>query len=351
MENEVKELKALATPPADVAPCLSAVMMAKDIATIRAKAEDYMQRYNDEHKVGKLELFSIDYALEHMCRISRIITQDRGSALLVGVGGSGKKSLTRLASCIAGSFTFQLSGVKLLSDKVNNGLLKLGQAEKDVARMKIELAEKEIVLAVAQKNSQALLQEIAISTARAEKTKKEAQVVKDSAHATASKIGKERADVEEDLKLAKPALLEAEDALKAITAKDIQGLKALKTPPDVIKVVFDGVLILKRRPNLGKWQETEIKGFKICLRTYTESKKMSWLTNVRNCKVETTFTSKGGPKGRMNVVAPTGTAMLMGAPLGGQANSNTTRGNNRLVQHKQRANKMNSLPLSEDVRY
>jgi dynein heavy chain, axonemal len=166
------------------------------------------------------------------------------------------------------------SGVKVLADKVNNGLLKLGQAEKDVAKMKIELAEKEIILAEAQKKSAALLQEITVSTARAEKTKKEVQVVKDSAQATASKIGKEKADVEEDLKLAKPALIEAEDALKAITAKDIQGLKALKTPPDVIKVVFDGVLILKRRANLGKWQETEIKGFKVCLSTYTESTKM-----------------------------------------------------------------------------
>ena len=76
--------------------------MAKDIGAIRAKSEEFMQRYNDEHKVGKLELVLFDYALEHMCRISRIITQDRSSALLVGVGGSGKQSLCRLASFIGG---------------------------------------------------------------------------------------------------------------------------------------------------------------------------------------------------------------------------------------------------------
>ena len=67
-----------------------------------------MTLYNEKNPSKQLGLVIFDDACKHLLRIARIINTPRGSALLVGVGGSGKQSLTRLASSICKQIYYQI---------------------------------------------------------------------------------------------------------------------------------------------------------------------------------------------------------------------------------------------------
>lgn len=68
---------------------------------------DAMDSYNEINAAMNLVLF--EDAMTHICRINRILENPRGNALLIGVGGSGKQSLSRLAAYISSLEVFQIT--------------------------------------------------------------------------------------------------------------------------------------------------------------------------------------------------------------------------------------------------
>lgn len=60
--------------------------------------EDKMLDYNFSFTSSQMSLIFFEDAIDHICRIARILNQPRGNAMLIGVSGSGKQSLTRLAA-------------------------------------------------------------------------------------------------------------------------------------------------------------------------------------------------------------------------------------------------------------
>jgi dynein heavy chain len=68
-----------------------------DMVDARKALEQQVDAYNDTVRSGRLDLVIFKYVIEHVSRIGRILRQPFGHALLVGVGGSGRTSCTKLA--------------------------------------------------------------------------------------------------------------------------------------------------------------------------------------------------------------------------------------------------------------
>ena len=85
--------------------------------------------YNESNSIMDLVLFQA--ALLHVSRIARIIANPAGNAMLIGVGGSGKQSLSKLATYIIGYELRQISvsgryGVEDLKEDLKEMYLRAG---------------------------------------------------------------------------------------------------------------------------------------------------------------------------------------------------------------------------------
>ena len=170
-------------------------------------------------------------------------------------------------------YASRLAAAREQEASVRSGLAKMAQAKVDVAEMRTELSAKEKKLVAAGEAAELLLADISASTAAAEREKAAVQSIVESVTAQAEAIAVVKDGAARDLAAAKPALDAALAALSSITPKDIGALKALKNPPDVIKRIFDCVLLL-RRFSLAKVSWQVVKGSAVICGDYEAAVRM-----------------------------------------------------------------------------
>ena len=108
-----------------------------DMKRVVQLLDDALEDYNLTNPTQMKLVFFRD-AVEHITRIKRILRQPRGNAMLVGVGGSGKQSLTRMACHMSGIrlFTIELVrgyGLNEFREDLKKIMLATGVAGKPLA--------------------------------------------------------------------------------------------------------------------------------------------------------------------------------------------------------------------------
>jgi dynein heavy chain, axonemal len=95
----------------------AAYLPIKGMDHLKGVLEAKLEEYNET--VASMNLVLFDAAMEHISRIARIISLPVGSALLVGVGGSGKQSLAKLSAFL---LTYDVVRIVVTSNYNTNDL-------------------------------------------------------------------------------------------------------------------------------------------------------------------------------------------------------------------------------------
>ena len=87
----------------------------RSLSDMHLRVTSMLKKYNIDYPSRQLNIVLFDDALKHVLRIARCLGMSRGSMLLMGTEGTGKQSLTRLASYCMGFSTIEVPTNKTYS--------------------------------------------------------------------------------------------------------------------------------------------------------------------------------------------------------------------------------------------
>lgn len=103
-----------------------------DTEVLIPRLDEKLMLYNNGDNGAEMNLVFFADCIQHLGRINRILMQQRGNAMLVGVGGSGRRSMARLAGFLREMATFSIEITKSYREKefhedIKKLLIKCGQ--------------------------------------------------------------------------------------------------------------------------------------------------------------------------------------------------------------------------------
>ncbi|KAG7377648.1 hypothetical protein PHYPSEUDO_011184 [Phytophthora pseudosyringae] len=138
--------------------------------------------------------------------------------------------------------------VMTMKQRYDNGLTKLMETAEQVEKMQVELEALQPLLKVATIETDALLETISREQKEANATKDVVGAEEKLCNAQAAEANGIKESCEAELAEAIPALENAVKALQTLTKGDITEIKAMKKPPDGVKLVMEAVCIMMRVP-------------------------------------------------------------------------------------------------------
>ncbi|XP_021267492.1 dynein heavy chain 3, axonemal isoform X1 [Numida meleagris] len=108
-----------------------------DLKQLTSVMETYLEEYNNTSR-APMSLVMFKFAIEHISRICRVLKQDNGHLLLVGIGGSGRQSATKLATSMSAFELFYIEitksyGASEWKEDIKRVMLKAGVGNKNVS--------------------------------------------------------------------------------------------------------------------------------------------------------------------------------------------------------------------------
>jgi dynein heavy chain, axonemal len=85
------------------------------MSELMERLNSLLKIYNNNNTPMDLVFFAD--CIQHLARIARILKQERGNAMLVGVGGSGRRSMAMFAASFSYMKTFQIEITKSYTEK------------------------------------------------------------------------------------------------------------------------------------------------------------------------------------------------------------------------------------------